>query len=31
MRDLTLYADINFWNWNSIDFRFGTKLFKSWN
>ena len=27
MRDLTLYADVSFWNWNSTDFRFGTKLF----
>ena len=27
MRDLTLYADVSFWNWNSADFRFGTKLF----
>ena len=27
MRDLTLYADVSFWDWNSTDFRFGTKLF----
>ena len=27
MRDLTLYADVSFWNWDSTDFRFGTKLF----
>ena len=27
MRDLTLYADVSFWNWDSTDFRFGTTLF----
>ena len=30
MRDLTLYADVSFWNWNSTDFRFGTKLLKKY-
>ena len=29
MRDLTLYADINYNDWDSMDWRFGTKLFKN--
>ena len=28
MRDLTLYADVTFWDWDSTAFRYGTKLFK---
>ncbi len=29
MRDLTTYADVNFYNWDSTDWRYGTKLFKN--
>jgi len=29
MRDLTIYADVNYHLWDSTDWRFGTKLFKS--
>ena len=29
MRDLTLYADVDYHLWDSTDWRFGTKLFKS--
>ena len=28
MRDITLYADIDYFKWDSTDWRFGTKLFK---
>jgi hypothetical protein len=28
MKDLTLYADVSFWDWDSTAFRYGTKLFK---
>ncbi len=27
MRDLTIYADVNYHLWDSTDWRFGTKLF----
>jgi len=27
MRDLTLYTDTDYHNWDSMDWRFGTKLF----
>tara|TARA_R100000742_G_C4257950_1_gene75802 strand:+ start:708 stop:938 length:231 start_codon:yes stop_codon:yes gene_type:complete len=29
MRDLTLWADINYYKWDSTDWRFGTKLFNN--
>ena len=29
MRDITVFADIDFHLWDSTDWRFGTKLFKS--
>ena len=29
MRDLTLWADINYYKWDSTDWRFGTKIFKN--
>ena len=29
MRDLTIYADVDYHLWDSTDWRFGTKLFKS--
>ena len=29
MRDLTLYTNTDYNNWDSMDWRFGTKLFKS--
>ena len=29
MRDLTLYTDIDYNNWDSMDWRFGTQLFKN--
>jgi hypothetical protein len=29
MRDLTLYTDVICHNWDSMDWRFGTKLFKN--
>ena len=28
MRDITLYADIDYFKWDSTDWRFGTKIFK---
>ena len=28
MREVLLYADIHSWDWDSLDFRYGTKLFK---
>ena len=29
MRDLTLYTNTDYNNWDSMDWRFGTKLFKN--
>jgi len=29
MRDLTLYTNTDYNNWSSMDWRFGTKLFKN--
>ena len=29
MRDITLYADIDYFKWDSTDWRFGTKLFNN--
>ena len=29
MRDLTLYTNTDYNNWNSMDWRFGTKLLKN--
>ena len=28
MRDITVFADIDYFKWDSTDWRFGTKLFK---
>ena len=29
MREIILWADVNVYNWDTFDWRFGTKLFKS--
>ncbi len=29
MRDIILWADVNVYNWDTIDWRFGTKLFNN--
>ena len=29
MREIILWADVNVYNWDTIDWRFGTKLFKN--
>jgi len=29
MRDLCLYTDVDYYNWDSMDWRFGTKLLKN--
>ena len=29
MRDITVFADINYYDWDSTDWRFGTKLFNN--
>ena len=28
MRDITVFANIDYFNWDSTDWRYGTKLFK---
>ena len=29
MRDITVFADIDYYKWDSSDWRFGTKLFNN--
>ena len=29
MREIILWSDVNVYNWDTIDWRFGTKLFKN--